>query len=148
MDINKLLHLKPDWAYQPCLYIVRQEVEGNNAFRCGLSGGLQFKDTDRAYGSDKPGSLSGLLSRMSMYMAFWTNGAPKPYGRIYACLRIKAQLVATSDQRVGEDYLGHAINMSKASQTLVRIRERDFHDLLDSRGLRWDKERKCCDGLV
>ena len=54
MDINKLLHLKPDWAYQPCLYIVRQEVEGNNAFRCGLSGGLQFKDTDRAYGSDKP----------------------------------------------------------------------------------------------
>ena len=138
MDIEQFLKLKPSWAYQPCLYIVKQMFEGNNAYRCGLSGGLQFKDSDRVYGADKPGSLSGLLSRMSMYMGFWT----PLKGTIYACLRIKAQLVAKPDQRLGSDYLGNPININQGNQTLVRIRERDFHDVLDSRGLRWDKERK------
>ena len=112
--------------------------EGNNAYRCGLSGGLQFKDSDRVYGADRPGSLSGLLSRMSMYMGFWT----PLKGTIYAALRIKAQLVAKPDQRLGTDYLGNAININQANQTLLRIRERNFHDVLDSRGLRWDRERK------
>ena len=138
MDIELFLKEKPSWAYQPCLYIVKQMFEGNNAYRCGLSGGLQFKDSDRVYGSDRPGSLSGLLSRMSMYMEFWT----PLKGTIYAALRIKAQLVATPDERLGTDYLGNAININQANQTLVRIRERDFHDVLDSRGLRWDKERR------
>jgi hypothetical protein len=138
MDIEMFLKEKPSWAYQPCLYIVKQMFEGNNAYRCGLSGGLQFKDSDRVYGSDRPGSLSGLLSRMSMYMGFWT----PLKGTIYAALRIKAQLVAKPDQRLGTDYLGNAININQANQTLVRIRERDFHDVLDSRGLRWDKERR------
>ena len=68
-----------------------------------------------------------------MYMGFWTNGAPKPYGRIYAALRIKAQLVATSDQRLGEDFQGNVINVNQASQTLVRIREKDFHNVLDNK---------------
>ena len=138
MDIDVFLKQKPQWAYQPCLYIVKQMFEGNNAYRCGLSGGLQFKDSDRVYGADRPGSLSGLLSRMSMYMGFWT----PLKGTIYAALRIKAQLVAKPDQRLGTDYLGNAININQSNQTLVRIRERDFHDVLDSRGLRWDKERK------
>ena len=48
MDIDVFLKQKPQWAYQPCLYIVKQMFEGNNAYRCGLSGGLQFKDSDRA----------------------------------------------------------------------------------------------------
>ena len=138
MDIDVFLKQKPQWAYQPCLYIVKQMFEGNNAYRCGLSGGLQFKDSDRVYGADRPGSLSGLLSRMSMYMGFWT----PLKGTIYAALRIKAQLVAKPDQRLVTDYLGNAININQTNQTLVRIRERDFHDVLDSRGLRWDKERK------
>ena len=72
------------------------------------------------------------------YMGFWT----PLKGTIYAALRIKAQLVAKPDQRLGTDYLGNAININQANQTLVRIRERDFHDVLDSRGLRWDRERK------
>ena len=42
MDIQKLLDAKPEWAYKPALYKVRQNVEGNNAYRCGLSGGMQF----------------------------------------------------------------------------------------------------------
>ena len=50
MDIYVFLKQKPQWAYQPCLYIVKQMFEGNNAYRCGLSGGLQFKDSDRVYG--------------------------------------------------------------------------------------------------
>jgi len=41
MDIEVFLKQKPQWAYQPCLYIVKQMFEGNNAYRCGLSGGLQ-----------------------------------------------------------------------------------------------------------
>ena len=138
MDIEKLLKLKPSFAYQPCLYIVKCMFEGNNAYRCGLSGSLQFKDSDRVYGSDRPGSLSGLLSRLSMYIGIWT----PLKGTIYACLRIKSQLVAKPDQRLGTDYMGNPINIQQGGQTLVRIREKDFHDVLDSRGLRWDKERK------
>jgi hypothetical protein len=138
MDIELFLKEKPAWAFQPCLYIVKQMFEGNNAYRCGLSGGLQFKDSDRVYGADKPGSLSGLLSRMSMYMGFWT----PLKGTIYAALRIKAQLVAKPDQRLGEDYLENKININQGNQTLVRVRERDFHDILDRRGLRWDPERR------
>ena len=73
-----------------------------------------------------------------MYMGFWT----PLKGTIYAALRIKAQLVAKPDQRLGTDYLGNVININQANQTLVRIRERDFHDVLDRRGLRWDPERR------
>ena len=140
MDIEKFLELKPTWAYQPCLYIVKQNIPNNNAFRCGLSGGMQFKDSDRVYGSDL--TLSGLLSRMSMYMGFWTNGSRQPYGTIYAALRIKSQLVAKPGQRLGTDYLGNPTNINYGNQTLVRMREKDFHNILDSRKLRWDTGRK------
>ena len=103
-------------------HIVKQMFEGNNAYRCGLSGGLQFKDSDRVYGADRPGSLSGLLSRLSMYLGFFTPLS----GTIYAALRIKAQLVAKPDQRLVTDYLGNPININQANQTLVRIREREI----------------------
>ena len=36
-------------------------------------------------GADRPGSLTGLLSRMSMYLGFYTPLVPK----IYAYLRVK-----------------------------------------------------------
>ena len=35
MDIDTFLQMKPMWAYEPCLYIVKQMFPGNNAFRCG-----------------------------------------------------------------------------------------------------------------
>ena len=142
MDIEKLLSLKPDVFYKPHLYIVKQDIPGNNAYRCGLSGGSLYKGSDRVFGADAPGSLTGLLSRLSMYLGFWTNGLPKPYGRIYAALTIKEQLVSKPDDRLGTDYLGNPININKANQTLVRVREADFHEVLDQRGLRWDPTKK------
>jgi hypothetical protein len=142
MDIQKLLEMKPDVFLKPHLYIVKQDIPGNNAYRCGLSGGSLYKGSDRVFGADAPGSLTGLLSRLSMYLGFWTNGLPKPYGRIYAALTIKEQLVSKPDDRLGTDYLGNPININKANQTLVRVREADFHEVLDQRGLRWDPTKK------
>jgi len=35
MDVDTFLQLRPAWAYEPCLYIVKQMFPGDNAFRCG-----------------------------------------------------------------------------------------------------------------
>ena len=96
MELATLLKLKPSFAYEPALYIIKQ-TESINAFRCGMSGSSLYKDSDRVFGADRPGNLSGLLSRMSMYLGFYTPLIPK----IYAALRIKKQLVALQNQRTG-----------------------------------------------
>ena len=67
MDIDTFLHMRPAWAYEPCLYIVKQMFPGNNAHRCGAAGTQLFKHADLVYGADKSGSLTGLLGRMTMY---------------------------------------------------------------------------------
>ena len=138
MDIEKFLELKPEVFYKPHLYIVKQMFQGNTAYRCGLSGGSLFKGADRVFGADTPGSLTGLLSRMTMYQNYWL----PLKGTIYAALTIKEQLVSKPDDRLGTDYLGNSININRANQTLVRIREADFHEVLDKRGFRWQKDRK------
>ena len=138
MDIEKLLSLKPEVFLKPHLYIVKQMFPGNTAYRCGLSGGSLYKGSDRVFGSDAPGTLTGLLSRMTMYQNYWL----PLKGTIYAALTIKEQLVSKPDDRLGTDYLGNPININKANQTLVRVREADFHEVLDQRGLRWHKDRK------
>ena len=61
MDIETFLQLKPTWAYEPCLYIVKQMFPGNNAYRCGAAGTQLFKTADPVYGSDKSGTFTGLL---------------------------------------------------------------------------------------
>ena len=58
------------FAYNPCLYIVKQMFPGNNAHRCGSSGTKLFKDADTAYGSDVT-AKTGLISRCGLYMGFW-----------------------------------------------------------------------------
>ena len=138
MDMTEFIAAKYEWSYAPCLYIVKQMFEGNNAFRAGCSGTMMYKDSDRVWGSDKPGSLSGLLSRCQLYMGFWT----PLKGTIYAALRIKQQLVAKKDERVIQDFTGNKINVNRGSNTLVRVREADFHSELDRRGLRWDPKRR------
>ena len=136
MDISTFLEMKPEWAYEPCLYIVKQMFPGNNAHRCGASGTQQFHQSDRAYGSGQ--GLTGLLSRISMYKGFW-----EPlHGTIYAALRIRKQLVAKPTQRVGTDFVGNMFNIDRGNQTLVLAREADFHAELDRRGLRWNSERR------
>ena len=137
MELEQLLRMKPEWAYQPCLYIVRQ-TEFTNAYRCGASGTQLFADSDRVYGADRPGSLSGLLSRMSMYLGFYTPLVPK----IYACLRVKKQLVSTQNQRVSTDFAGNTYNVDRGNQTLVLARESLMHDRMDQRGLRWKSDKK------
>ncbi len=136
MELATLLKLKPSWAYEPCLYIIRQ-TESIDAFRCGASGTQLYKDADRVFGADRPGTQKGLLSRSSMYLNMYQPLVPM----IYAALRIKKQLVALQNQRTGTDFIGNIYNIDR-QQTLVLAREKLMHDRLDQRGLRWDNEKK------
>ena len=137
MDIGKFLQMRPSWAFEPCLYIVKQTNAGHNAHRCGASGTHMYKDADVPYGSERA-SLTGLLGRMAMYVNYWL----PLKGTIYAALRVKRQLVADSTQRTGKDSEGNIYNIDRGNYTLVLAREKAFHSELDKRGLRWDKERK------
>ena len=137
MELEALLKMKPEWAYEPCLYIIKQ-TDLINAFRCGLSGSSLHQNSDRVYGADRPGALTGLLSRMSMYLGFYTPLVPK----IYACLRVKKQLVASQGQRTSTDFAGNTFNVDRGNYTLVRAMEGLMHDRMDARGLRWKSDKK------
>lgn len=117
MDIAKFLEEMPNWASNPCLYIVKQDVKDNVAYRCGMAGRKLFAGSDLAYGSEY--SKTGLNSRINMYIGFWKNSTPFT-GTIYAALTIRKQLVA------GEN----------ANKTLVQIREKEFHAILDEKNYR------------
>lgn len=138
MDIDTFLQLRPAWAYEPCLYIVKQMFVGNNAFRCGAAGTQLFKGADLVYGAEKPGALTGLLGRMTMYKNYWLPLA----GTLYAALRIRKQLVAHPGQRVGGDMFGGQYNIDRGNQTLVLQRESEMHAEMDRRGLRWRGDKK------
>ena len=130
--------MRPSWAYEPCLYIVKQMFPGNNAFRCGAAGTQLFKNADLVYGADRSNSLTGLLGRMTMYRNYWL----PLKGRLYAALRIRKQLVARPGQRVGVDSFGTQYNIDRGNQTLVLQREAEMHSEMDKRGLRWQKDKK------
>ena len=138
MDIDTFLQMRPSWAYEPCLYIVKQMFPGNNAFRCGAAGTQLFKNADLVYGADRSNSLTGLLGRMTMYRNYWL----PLKGRLYAALRIRKQLVARPGQRVGVDSFGTQYNIDRGNQTLVLQREAEMHAEMDKRGLRWQKDKK------
>ena len=138
MDIDTFLQMRPLWAYEPCLYIVKQMFPGNNAFRCGAAGTQLFKNADLVYGADRSNSLTGLLGRMTMYRNYWL----PLKGRLYAALRIRKQLVARPGQRVGVDSFGTQYNIDRGNQTLVLQREAEMHSEMDKRGLRWQKDKK------
>ena len=138
MDIDTFLQMRPSWAYEPCLYIVKQMFPGNNAFRCGAAGTQLFKSADLVYGADRSNSLTGLLGRMTMYRNYWL----PLRGRLYAALRIRKQLVARPGQRVGVDSFGTQYNIDRGNQTLVLQREAEMHAEMDKRGLRWQKDKK------
>ena len=134
MDIEDFIKRNHKWAQSPCLYIVKQMFNGNNAYRCGSSGTSLYSGMDQAYGSDS--SQKGLYSRLNMYKNFWL----PLKGTIFACLRIPAKLVAKENERVGEDVEGRPYNINNASRTLVRVREKQMHDVMDKRNLRWKDE--------
>ena len=111
---------------------------GNNAYRCGAAGTQLFKNADLVYGADKSGSLTGLLGRMTMYRNYWL----PLKGTLYAALRIKKQLVARPGQRIGIDTHGEQYNIDRGNQTLVLQREKEMHEEMDRRGLRWQNDAK------
>ena len=138
MDIDTFLQMRPLWAYEPCLYIVKQMFPGNNAFRCGAAGTQLFKNADLVYGADRSSSLTGLLGRMTMYRNYWL----PLRGRLYAALRIRKQLIARPGQRVGVDSFGAQYNIDRGNQTLVLQREAEMHAEMDKRGLRWQQDKR------
>lgn len=141
MDIEKFLELRPEWAQSPALYIVRQmATENPGAHRCGASGTFLVPnqvDLDVPYRSDSA-IFKGLLGRMVMYQNYWL----PIRGSLIAALRIKRALVAEPQQRTGEDSQGNTYNITRGNQTLVLTREKEFHQVLDSRGYRWQKDRR------
>ena len=141
MDLQQFLELRPEWAQQPALYIVRQmATENPGAHRCGASGTFLVPnqvDLDVPYRSDSA-ILKGLLGRMVMYQNYWL----PIRGSLIAALRIKRALVAEPQQRVGEDSQSNTYNITRGNQTLVLTREKEFHQVLDSRGYRWQKDRR------
>ena len=139
MDIEQFLSLKPAWSLEPALYIVKQmATENPNAHRCGASGTQLFTGADLPYGADRA-SMTGLISRMNMYSNYWL----PVKGKIFAALRVKRALVAEiGTQRLGQDSLGGVYNIDRGNQTLVLTREKEFHNELDARGLRWQRDRK------
>lgn len=137
MDLTTFIGMRPNWALEPCLYIVKQMAAGNNAHRVGASGTHMYKDGDTPFGVSSS-SLTGLLGRMTMYLNYWL----PIQGTIYAALRIRKQLVAEMGQRTGMDSRGNAYNIDRGNQTLVLSKEKQLHRELDRRGLRWRNDRK------
>jgi len=137
MLLTTFLAKNYDWAQEPHLYCVLQTPQNlaNPAYRCGAAGTQLFKDNDLPFRSSE-GSQKGLAGRMTQYNNYWLPNV----GRIYACLRIKKQLVALPHQRTaGED--GAIYNVDRGNQTEVLAREAHYHHFLDQKGLRWQKDR-------
>jgi hypothetical protein len=132
MDLQDFLNIRPTWGQEPCLYIIKQECGNNKAFRCGASGTFLYKNADLVYGADKA-QLKGLLGRCSMYKNFWL----PVKGKIFAALRIRKQLVATKQHKTNIDAHGNTYNVTKGNHTLVLAKEKEFHNLLDSKNFRW-----------
>lgn len=130
MDLQTFINLRPTWGQEPCLYIIKSDA--SSAFRCGASGTFLHKDADLVYGAEKA-QLTGLLGRCNMYKNFWL----PVKGKIYAALRVKRQLVATSKHRTNEDSQGNKYNISKGNHTLVLAKEAELHALLDKKNYRW-----------
>lgn len=145
MDLEEFIKLRPAWAKEPCLYCILQDAGikqhngsfiQNNKFRCGTSGTKMFDGADLAYRSD---SIStGLISRCNLYIGFF-----RPFaGKIYAALRVAKGLVAeVGRDRTSEDTFGNIYNVDRAN-TLVRVREKEYHAELDRRGLRYQTGRE------
>jgi hypothetical protein len=147
MDVDYFLTLRPDWAQQPCLYVILQEGGLKNAdgnyrpninYRVGASGTSMFKGSDRPYRSEDAQNF-GLLSRCRMYRGFHN-----PFSTtIFAALRVKQALVAEMDKdRLGTDSSGNVYNVNRGSRTLVLTRERELHNILDEKGLRYQKDTR------
>ena len=140
MDLETFLEVgEPSIFNEPCLYIIQQSPQaGTNAYRCGTSGTQQYAHSDQVFGAENA-QFRGLLGRCVMYKNYWLPNK----GTIYAALRIKKQLVAKPGSRVETDAAGGAYSATgRANFTLVELREMEFHQALDEKGLRWQKDKR------
>lgn len=147
MDIERFLELRPSWANQSALYVILQDggikqpgggFVQNNKYRCGASGTHLYKGADLPYRSEDAQNR-GLLSRANMYLNYF-----RPFsGKIFAALTVKQALVAEADRdRTATDSTGTVYNVDRGARTLVLTREREFHEILDERGLRFMKDKR------
>ena len=116
MLLTKFLAKNYEWAQEPHLYCVLQQPQSLSqpAYRCGAAGTQLFEDADLPFKASE-GSQKGLQGRMTQYQNYWLPSV----GRIYACLRIKKQLVALPHQRTaGKD--GAQYNVDRGNQTEER----------------------------
>ena len=110
------------WTQEPHLYIVEQEQSLNPpASRCGAAGTYLYKDSDQPFKASDS-SARGLGGRMQQYHGYWLPSD----GRLWACLRMRKQLVALENQRVAGDP-GEEYNVNKGNQTEVLAKEKIFH---------------------
>ena len=137
MLLTTFLAKNYDWSQEPHLYCVLQTPQtlAQPAYRCGAAGTQLFKDADLPYRASE-GSQKGLAGRMTQYNNYWLPNV----GRIFACLRIRKQLVALPHQRTAGD-TGAEYNVDRGNQTEVLARESHYHHFLDQAGLRWQKDR-------
>jgi hypothetical protein len=132
MDFTTFIQRKEDLevALKSGLYIVQQShlpLE-HQAFRCGLAGKPADSAT-RAFQSKQ----SNFASRFANYLNYWlpTNA------KVYACLTVPRVVRAGFSERIltereegdsREDY-------AREYQTLIQVREAQFHNLLKSYGM-------------
>lgn len=136
MLLTTFLQNDYDWAQEPHLYIVLQipQLLEKPAYRCGAAGTALYKDADNPYKSSDS-SQKGLQGRMTQYNNYFLPNI----GKIFACLRIRKQLVALPHQRTAGD-AGEQYNVDRGNQTEVLAREKHLHAFLDQRNLRWRKD--------
>ena len=136
MLLTTFLDNSYDWAQSSALYIVVQipQLLKQPAYRCGAAGTALYKDADQPYKSSES-SQRGLNSRCTQYNNYFLPNV----GKIFACLRIRQQLVALPNQRVAGDEDAQ-YNVDRGNQTAVLAAEKIFHYWLDQLGLRWRKD--------
>jgi len=136
MFLTTFLKNDYDWAQEPHLYIVLQipQLLDNPAYRCGAAGTALYRDADNPYKSSES-SQKGLQGRITQYNNYFLPNV----GKIYACLRIRKQLVALPNQRTAGDP-GAQYNVDRGNQTEVLAREKHLHAFLDQKDLRWRKD--------
>ena len=131
MDVEYFLSNYGDepWANEPFIYCCRQEPQIPSKFyyRCGAAGLQLFPDADRPYqASDN--SRRGLSGRMQQYIG---HIRPNRF-LILAAIRIKRQVVALPQHRVGEGADGSDYNITRGNMSAVRAAEMIMHHYLDA----------------
>ena len=117
-------------ALKSGLYIVQQSQlpKDVQAFRCGLAG----KPSDAAQQAFQ-GKQSSFASRFATYLNYWLPTNAKVFAVLTVPRRIRAGF---SDRILSERHEGdNREDYAREFQTLIQVREKQFHDLLSRYGM-------------